>query len=222
MRRCESCGVDVRGDWVTCPLCRAMLDEPRSPSLRQVGAPWPDLPLRFDRRVLLRAIGLVSLLVIAGTLGTIVFIPVPWVRLMVMGFAALWLVALITVRKRRNVAKTIVYLVVAACGLCLYADFMSGWRAWSTTFVIPIVCSASIIALLVAARIARMRAGDYLVYSWVTLLLSVVPALFLAFGWVNHTLPSWISVAMGFAMLVWMQVVHGAEIQHEVRKRFNL
>ena len=225
MRRCAACRAKVRGDWTTCPLCLTPLDEAPAggpPSEVTSAAPWPDLPLRYDRRVWLRVIGVVSLVVIAGTLGTIVFIPIEWVRLMVMGFAALWLVALITVRKRRNVAKAIVYLVVAACGLVLYADFMSGWHAWSTTYVIPIVCGASIIALLGAARIARMQAADYLVYSWLTLLFSVVPALFLAFGWVHRTLPSWISVAMGFAMLVWMQVFHGADIQHELRKRLHL
>lgn len=218
MSYCSSCLSDIRGDWRTCPLCRAPLQVGPTAST----APWPDVPLRFDRRVWIKIVMLVSVLIIGGTLGAIVFIPVAWVRLMVMGFAALWLVALITIRKRRNVAKTIVYLVVAACGLCLYADFLSGWHAWSTTFVIPIVCSVSIIAVLVAVRIARMRRGEYLVYSWLTLLFSVVPALFLAFGWVHHTLPSWISVAMGISMLVWMQLFHGAEVEHEVKKRLNV
>lgn len=223
MSRCIECRVEVRGEWAVCPLCRAPLE----PGGGELGgavapAPWPDLPLRFDWRVVLRLVVWVSVLVIGGTLGAMVFIPVPWVRLMVMGFATLWLVALITIRKRRNIAKVIVYLVVVFAGLCVYADHLSGWRAWSTTYVIPILCGASIIALLVAVRLARMRPGDYLVYSWLTLLFSVIPALFLAFGWVTHTLPSWISVAMGFAMLVWMQVFHGAEVQHEVRKRLHL
>ena len=224
MRHCLACSAQIRGDWTTCPLCQTPLSHKplASAPAGVAAAPWPDVPLRFDRRVWMKVVLLASLVIIAGTLGAIVFIPVPWVRLMVMGFAALWLVAIITIRKRRNVAKTIVYLVVAACGLCLYADFLSGWGAWSTTYVIPIVCGASIIALLVAVRIARMRPGDYLVYSWLTLLFSVVPALFLAFGWVNHTLPSWISVAMGILMLVWMQVFHGADVQHEVRKRLHV
>lgn len=175
-----------------------------------------------DWRRVQRVVLLVSLVIIAGTLGAMVFIPVPWVRLMVMGFATLWLVAVITIRKRRNIAKIIVYLVVIFAGLCVYADHLSGWRAWSTTYVIPILCGASIIVLLVAVRIVRMRPGDWLVYSWLTLLFSVIPATFVAFGWVNHTLPSWISVAMGFLMLIWLQVFHGAEVQHEVRKRLHL
>ncbi|MGA4670231.1 DUF6320 domain-containing protein [Propionibacteriaceae bacterium Y1923] len=217
MGRCPDCRTDIRGDWSACPLCGQALVV-----AGEGGAPWPDLPLRFDWHVVLRVILWVSVVVIAATLGAMVFIPVPWVRLMVLGFAALWLVALITIRKRRNIAKIIVYLVVVFAGLCVYADHLSGWRAWSTTYVIPILCGASIIVLLVAVRIVKMRPGDYLVYSWLTLLFSVIPALFLAFGWVSITLPSWISVAMGFAMLVWMQVFHGAEVQHEVRKRLHL
>ncbi|MGD7733197.1 DUF6320 domain-containing protein [Propionibacteriaceae bacterium G57] len=224
MTRCPACGAEVVGAWPQCPLCRVALDgaghdEGSGSSAAQ---PWPDVAVRYNWRTIARIVGGASLVVIAGTLGAMVFIPEPWVRLMVLGFAALWLVALIAVRKGHHVAKTIVYLVVVFAGLCVYADFLSGWRAWSTTFVIPILCGASIIALLVAVRIARMRPGDYLVYSWLTLLFSIVPALFLAFGWVTVTLPSWISVAMGFLMLVWMQVFHGAEVQHEVRKRLHV
>ncbi|MGD8215866.1 DUF6320 domain-containing protein [Aestuariimicrobium sp. Y1814] len=222
MGHCPDCRTDIRGDWPSCPLCGQALAAAGDLAGDEGGAPWPDLPLRFDWHVVLRVILWVSVVVIAATLGAMVFIPVPWVRLMVLGFAALWLVALITIRKRRNIAKIIVYLVVVFAGLCVYADHLSGWRAWSTTYVIPILCGASIIVLLVAVRIVKMRPGDYLVYSWLTLLFSVIPALFLAFGWVSITLPSWISVAMGFAMLVWMQVFHGAEVQHEVRKRLHL
>lgn len=221
MNRCNACTVEVRGTWSICPLCRAPLPAP--PAAVAVN-PLPDVPLRFDWKQVLRALVGVSVVVIGAALAALVLVPerLVWLRMTGLGLAALWLVVLIAVRKRRNVAKTIVYLVIAASLLSVYADQLTGWQAWSTTFVIPIICSASIVGLLIAVRIARMQPVDYLVYSWLTILMGVAPASFLAFGWVTHPLPSWISVAMGMLMLVWMQMFHGADVQHELRKRLHL
>lgn len=220
MTHCPGCQVDVRGDWRRCPLCHGPL-EPGPPT---DPAPWPDIGLRFDSRRVLRVLTLVSVLIVAGALLTLLVFPAPFEGLRVAGFGlvALWLVGLTAVRKRRNVAKSIVYLVVLAALLSVYSDYLGGWRGWSTTYVIPIVCGASIIALLIAVRIARMRPGDYLVYSWLTILMSVLPALFVALGWVHDPLPSWISVGLGVVMLIAMQVFRGAEIQHELGKRLHV
>lgn len=221
MSSCPACHAELRGDWRRCPLCGegVQVDGPG-----MVAAPWPDVPLRFDSRQVLRVLMLVSIVVIAAELLALRLFPAPFegLRLAAFGLAALWLVVLIAIRKRRNVAKSIVYLVVAASLLSVYSDYLSGWRGWSTTFVIPIVCSASIIALLIAVRIVRMRPGDYLVYSWLTILMSVLPGLFLALGLVSNPLPSWISVGLGVLMLIAMQTFRGAEIQHELGKRLHL
>ncbi|MGB3956177.1 MAG: DUF6320 domain-containing protein [Brooklawnia sp.] len=220
MTRCARCGMDLRGDWQHCPLCLAFVEEGDV-----VPAPWPDIPLRFDTRQLFRALLVVSvLMVVSGLVALRLFFPGPLegLRVVAFGLAALWLVAIIAVRKRRNLAKSIVYLVVIVSLLSLYGDYLDGWQGWSTTFVIPITCSASIVGLLIAARVARMSPGDYIVYSWLTGLMGVVPGLFIALGWVTNPLPSWISVALSFLMLMIMPLVRGAEIQHELTKRLNM
>jgi len=221
MSRCSRCDIEVRGDWTDCPLCGAGLRSVTEPT----PAPWPDVPPRFDVGQLLRVLLLVSvLIVVSGLLALRLFFPGPFegLRLVVFALAALWLVAITAVRKRRNVAKSIVYLVVIACLLSVYGDYLDGWSGWSTTYVIPITCSSSTVALLIAARIARMRPGDYVVYWWLTILIGVVPGLFIALGWVTNPLPSWISVGLSFLMLIIMPLFRGADIQHELKKRLTV
>src|SRR5699024_3053852 len=81
-----------------------------------------------------------------------------------LGVVTTWLVVLMAISKRRNLAKFIVYLVMAAGGVSVYWDFLTQWSGWSVTYVVPIVCSASIIGLLITVRLIRMELADYVVY----------------------------------------------------------
>jgi hypothetical protein len=43
------------------------------------------------------------------------------------------------VRKRRNVAKGTVHLVVLVGLICVYWDYLTGCRGWSLTYAVPIL-----------------------------------------------------------------------------------
>lgn len=237
MKRCPACSVDLLGEWARCPLCRGPLAD-ASPGLAGSGSagsgsagadaaasdPYPTIPLRFDRRQLLRILTLVSLLAIAGSLLAQVVFPgrLEGLRLVWFGLISMWLVVLIVVRKRRNVAKGIAYLVVLGSLVLAYADFLSGWGAWSTTYAIPAVCTFAVIALLIAVRLVRLEPREYRVYSWLTLLFGLVPGLFIAFGWVTDLLPSLGSVLLSAAGLLLTLAFRGSEVRAELGKRLNV
>ncbi|MGO2048234.1 MAG: DUF6320 domain-containing protein, partial [Brachybacterium tyrofermentans] len=110
MSLCPSCLVDIEGEWTRCPLCGAAVVGERTPS------PLPDVPLRFSRRRLLRALVLASLGVVLASFAVQLLITpgVPGLgvlRSIWLAIAALWMVALMAVHKRRNIAKSTVYLV---------------------------------------------------------------------------------------------------------------
>ena len=174
MRRCPDCTVEVEGEWARCPLCgTTLVGEP-------VPGPYPTVPLRFSRRRVLRVLFLTSLAVIVlSFLAQLLFgrdqDGIGALRSVWLGIVTTWLVVVMAVSKRRNLAKFIVYLVVLAGGVCVYWDYLSGWSGWSLTFVVPIVCAASIVGLLITARVVRIEVGDYVVYSGLTVLLGAHP-----------------------------------------------
>jgi Family of unknown function (DUF6320) len=220
MRRCTECAVDIEGAWTRCPLCAAPV------SGEAVASPLPAVPLEFSRRRVLRMLFLTSIAVILASFAVqLLFNRQPAgigvFRSVWLGVVTMWLVVVMAVRKRRNVAKGTVYLVVLVGLICLYWDYLTGWRGWSLTYAVPIVCAFSIVALLITVRVMRIEVGEHIIYSGLTLLLGLVPIGFLAFGWVTNPLPSSLCGALG-STLVLMQFARGPDLRHELAKRLHL
>lgn len=221
MRRCPGCLVDVEGRWERCPLCQGGLSGSATPS------PLPTVPLRFSRRKVIRVLFLSSFVVIAFSfLIQLAFIRdasgIGVLRYIWLGIMTMWLVALMAIRQHRNVAKGTVYLIIVVGLLCAYWDYLTGWHGWSTTFVIPIMCAASIIALQVAVAVMHIEVGEHIIYTGLTVLLGLVPIVFLGLNWVSVPLPSALCAALSLAGLLILLRTRGPEVRHELSKRLHL
>lgn len=219
MTRCDACAVEVEGLWTACPLCAGPLTGQAAPD------PFPAVPLEFSRRRVLRALFLTSLaLILASFLAQLFFnrVSISALRAVWLGIASMWLVVLMAVRKRRNVAKGTVYLVVLVCLVSTYWDYLTGWHGWALAYVVPIVCGSAIIAVLITVHLMRMAVGEHIVYSGLTVLLGLVPILFLFLGWVTPQLPSAICGALSCLALVVLQIIGGSAVRPELAKRLHL
>lgn len=221
MRRCPECAVEIEGTWTQCPLCStAVAGEPTD-------SPFPAVPLTFSRRRVFRILFFSSIAVILASFAAQLFLgrgPAGFgaLRSVWLGVSAMWLVVLMAIRKRHNVAKNTVYIVLLVGLVCSYWDYLTGWHGWSLNYAIPIVCASSIVALLITVRVLRIEVGEHIVYSGLTVLLGLAPLGFLIFGWVTEPLPSAICGAISVAALVLLQVARGAEVRHELAKRLHL
>ena len=221
MRRCAECSVVIEGAWTHCPLCAAPAVGEATPS------PLPTVPLTFSRRRLLKVLFLTSITVIAASLAAQLLLghrPEGFgvLRSGWLGVTAMWLVVLMAVRKRRDVAKGTIYLVVLIGLVCVYWDYLTGWRAWSLTYALPIVCASSIAALLITVTAMRFEATEHLLYSGLAAVLGLAPIVFLAFGWVTYPLPSAVCGALSILALVLLQLARGREVRLELARRLHL
>lgn len=221
MRHCVECAVDIEGPWTRCPLCAGDV------AGEETADPLPAAPLRFSRRRVLKVLFLTSLLVIVGSFVVQLFFSrdaagIGVLRSLWLGVVTMWLVVLMAVRKRRNVAKGTAYLVVVIALVCVYWDYLTGWRGWSLTYAVPIVCTCSVVAVLITVRVMRTEVGEHVVYSGLIMVLGLAPLVFLAFGWVSDPVPS--SICGGFSVfaLVLMQLARGSDVRHELAKRLHL
>jgi CHASE2 domain-containing sensor protein len=104
----------------------------------------------------------------------------------------------------------------------VYWDYLTGWDAWSLTYVVPILCAASLIGLLITVRAVRMQVGDYIVYLGLTVLLGLTPLVFLALGWLGTVIPSAICGGLSVVAIVLLLTVRGGVVRHELATRLHL
>lgn len=221
MNYCPHCRVNLKGEWEECPLCHQRVEAKKS---EPVASPYPDIPLLFNKRQAFTRLMLVSLVIILGFFVIEFFFPSPLttVQMALFGVMSLWLVALIIIRKRRNIAKGIVYLIVSLSVICVYLDYQTGWDAWSTTYAIPLICFFAIIAMFVAVRIVHLKVGDYVLYLLTATILGLVPAAFLFFNWTTWEFPSRLSLLFSFLISAWTIANHGKDIWKELQKRAQI
>ncbi len=143
-------------------------------------------------------------------------------KMVVFGIASMWLVVMIIIRKRRNIAKGIVYLIVWLSLISVYWDYLNGWQGWSTTYFVPIICSSALIAMFIAVRVVKLEAGDYLPYLIVAALLGLIPALFLALKLVEQAIPSAVSLGLSSVMLILILAFRRKVVMRELEKRFHV
>ncbi|HEY4615554.1 MAG TPA: DUF6320 domain-containing protein [Citricoccus sp.] len=190
-------------------------------------SPLPAVPLAFSRRRVLKALFLSSLAVIAASfLAQLLFgresAGIGVLRSLWLGLTAMWLVVLMAVRKRRNVAKGTVYLVVLIGLVCVYWDYLDGWPGWSLTYAVPALCACSIVALLITLRVLRTEVGEHILYSGLTVLLGLTPLVFLAAGWVSNPVPSVVCGMLSLGVLAVVHLGRIAELGHELAKRLHV
>lgn len=221
MRRCTECAVRIEGNWSRCPLCGSHLVGHPSPD------PLPSVPLRFSRRRLLRILAVISLVLVALSFGVQLWLghrPAEFgaVRSVWLGVCTMWLVALMAVRGRRDLARSTLALLIIASLVCTYWDYLTGWHRWSLTFAVPIMCGCAIIALVILEHVMRLEVGEHALYSALTVLLGIVPILFLLLGWVTTPVPSAICVVLALLSLALLQLERTADVRDELAKKLHL
>lgn len=221
MKRCAQCTVDIEGPWGTCPLCGTATTGDASPD------PFAAVPLEFSRKRVFKILFLTSLAVILASLGAQLLFnrgedSIGVLRSLWLGVTAMWLVVVMAVRKRRNVAKGTVYLVVLVGLLCVYWDYLTAWHGWSLTYAVPSLCACSIVALLITVQIMHIEVGEHVVHTGLAVLLGLAPIGFLGFGWVADPLPSVVCGVLSLIALALLVFTRGAEVRHELAKRLHL
>jgi predicted nucleic acid-binding Zn ribbon protein len=221
MSECLACQATIEGVWENCPLCGQELEQE---AITVQSNPYPPIPLRYNRKRVL------SLLMIFTIIIGLLFIGIEeiWLdqnqglKLAVLGIVSLWTVVYTLIRKRRNTAKSILYLLIIVSVISIYLDYSLEWNGWSTTYVIPVICIFADLALTISMKLIFSKVGDYILYLLIVVILGFFPALFLFLNWTTNPIPSILSTIISAIMFVVLFVSHKKIIMCEWEKRMQI
>lgn len=221
MLHCDRCGVDVQGSREHCPLCQAALTgESDAPD---------DYPFIPDRKtgmynLLMRLLVFLSIaaVVVCITINALIRSSYAWTYYVAGGVACMWFCLANVIRRRDNLPKNIVWMVFWISLLAVGWDFFTGWRQWAISYVVPSLCIFAMLAVVIIAKVLDMRIQEYMIYIILDALLGIVPALFLAFGWVNVRYPSIFCVAISVLSLAALFAFEGDGLLTEIKKRLHV
>ncbi|MGO4987803.1 MAG: hypothetical protein GX985_00035 [Gallicola sp.] len=220
MSYCKKCDVKIQGDQDYCPLCDEWLEE-----IKKETNPYPNIPLKFNRYKLTNVLLLLSFLLVVGLLAINYFFlnrEGEVFQAILIGVATLWLSVTILIRKRRNIAKSFLYLLVTLNLLAIYTDIINGWRGWSLSFALPFSCIIVLFALVLSLKFVRLSLIDGLLYLMLAAVLSVIPGILLLLGIAKSPVPAYLSTFLGISLLLFTLVQYGDLITLEIKKRFRI
>lgn len=225
MNYCPHCEAKIKGDWSHCPLCQSPLIQRESKEAnKQSNSSFPDIPLHYNRKKAIQSflrysLVIVSLYLLVQYFWTFEFFGLEYV---ILGLLVTWTNIVFLVRKRRNPAKAINYVLFFVSLVSVYIDYLRGWTGWSITFVVPILSISSLIAISISIRVVRLKVEDYVLYLQLAALVGIAPLLFLLMGWTGNPLASIVSVVFSFSLFVFILIRYRRKVIKELKKRMHI
>lgn len=220
MLYCDKCKINLAGDYRQCPLCQANL----TGSPETVGTELPKIQPPSNRNhLLLRLIAFAT--VVAAAICVAVNLSVGgdwWSAFVIAGIASLWLIFGVSVKKRGNLSKSILWQVLVVSLLALAWDLWTGFHGWSIDYVLPILCTCSLIAMSVTAKITRLRVEDYILYLVLDSLCGLITLALALSGALRVVYPSAVCVAASIIFLAALLLFEGRALRDELIRRLHL
>lgn len=221
MQSCIHCKVNIMGEHSVCPLCGGILEDKGEQSYDV----FPQIPTIYQEfNFFIRLLVLISIVavVISFAINMIFTEKSRWSILVAAGVLCMWISLYFIIRKRNNIAKTILWQVGIIIVLSLIWDKSMGWIGWSIDYVIPTVCVLTMIVMAVGAKILKIGVRDQTVYLLLDAIFGFIPAVFIIFGKVNVLFPSVICVAASIISLSALILFEGDNIKTELYKRMHI
>lgn len=221
MQQCPYCNVTVAGKKQCCPLCGGKLE----------GTPAPETEVfpalrraTFSGGFVLRVLALIAIAVsaICVLVNMASSTHFWWSAFVVVGAVCVWLAAAVGVAYRRDIMQNIAWQVFLIPGLSILWDVWTGWRSWSIDFVLPCVCVAALLTMLVLGGALRMPVRAFAGGFIAVCVLGTVPAVLVGMGKVRIVLPSLICAGLSILLLAGLLLFQWPTFKAEFMRRFHL
>lgn len=219
MQYCESCKLNIRDNKKACPLCQNPLAE--TDNGERI---FPTIPIRYNSHLALKILIFISVNIIVVSLAVYAIFPVSlnWPKYIISTIVSMWIILAVAIRKRNNISKNILFQVAIISLISIFWDWTTGFNGWSIDYIIPLICVAAMVVLIILSIIIHTSPSNYLFYLLLDIMLGFLPIIFILFNWVNVLYPSVICIAVSIISLSAILLFEGDSIKEELKKRMHV
>lgn len=219
MKYCNNCKVNVVGNRKYCPLCQEII---KGDPVDEV---FPTISFVYREHGLFFKIMLLASIIIA-TVSVAMNILFPnrgaWSLFVLGGLGSVWASLITAINKRNNIPKNLVYQVMIISVITILWDLIMGWRGWSITYVIPLVCVFAIISMAIISKIRKLHVEDYILYIIIDGLFGIIPVLFILMGLTKSLFPSLLCIVTSIISLSTILIFEEQKLRAEIKRRLHM
>ncbi|MCD7957127.1 MAG: DUF6320 domain-containing protein [Lachnospiraceae bacterium] len=165
----------------------------------------------------------IAVAVICGMVNAMISNQLSWSWFVTAGVFSIWLVASVAYRKRRNLLKNEMWLLLLISVIGVLWDYFTRWRGWSVDFLIPVAALAVLGSIPVIARIQRLEKQEYLFYLVQACAFGLlVPLILLLTGIVGLPYASILCAGISFLVLAGLFLFQKRATTQELKKKFRM
>ncbi len=220
MKYCNSCKVNVAGNRKNCPLCQETLkgDKHEDEVFPRISFVYKEHGLFF--KIML----LVSIIIASISVSVNILLPQSgaWSLFVLGGLGSVWVSMISAINKRNNIPKNIVYQVMIISIIAIIWDFLTRWKGWSITYVIPFVCFFAMISMAIISNVRKLYTEDYILYIIIDGLFGLVQIIFIFTGGLTALYPSLICIVTSIISLATILIFEDKKLLSEIKRRLHL
>ncbi len=221
MKVCDKCKVKVAGSRKYCPLCQGVLTGPDCGE-EEIFPLVPTIYRQYNLFFRLLIFASIVAAVVCVFINILTYRDTWWSLFVAGGIVCMWIILAISVRKRNNIPKNILYQVVVVSLLAVAWDFLTAWRGWSVDYVVPVVCTAAMIAMAILMKVIRLNVADLIIYFCINAMFGAVPLVLLLTGCLSVWYPALICVGGTVVSLSAILLFQGEALKTELKRRLHL
>lgn len=220
MRYCNNCKVNVTGNRKYCPLCQEILKGEKT-----TNEVFPKISFVYkEHGMFFKIMLLVSIIIASVSVAFNILLPArgAWSLFILGGLASIWASMMSAINKRNNIPKNIVYQVMIISVIAVIWDLLTGWRAWSITYVIPFVCIFAMISMAIISNVRKLHVEDYILYVIIDALFGFVQIFFIVIGGLTALYPSLICIVTSVISLSTILIFEDKKLIAEIKRRLHI
>lgn len=220
MRYCNSCKLSIAGTNQICPLCKNELQSGNNSS-----DVFPIIPSIYEEQNIVFKI-LIFLSIIGSTtsliLDYIISNDLDWSLLVLVGVIFFWVNLVSSIYKRNNPNSIIFNQVLMLSTCSVVYDYLTGFKLWSITYVLPALCIGAMAEMFIFSLILRYKAHDYISYLLGTAVIGIIQVIFILLKVITVTWPSVICFILSIIMINIILLFSSKRGKRELRRKFHI